>query len=390
MISIAENVLIPGVLIVGGLLFLLLALSRRIAFVEISDHHRRLSAILGGFLLLVGVGLFVFTTLLVSLSTLRQSESAVSSSLSVTPQPTISPSSTLSAIEVENTIQAEMDAVATEIAQISPVSSPDNAAIQTADLRVTAGVRLTETQTTVDQTATASSWTTTPSITPTLSDTPSGTPPPTSTLFPTSTVLQENIQVLFRDDFSRDRLTFANWQSNGIEPILTNDRLIFEGVNRWGDSIERSGITENEGILLLFQHSTGEMQMYLETGEFGEEDYRRWSFARFGNEWEAGSTNGDDYTVYESARLREATWHYLLMRIGNDGHFYTQVWEAGDPSGFHVNLDLIPEGTGWDTGPWRFVIQVHSGTLELEFYEDIWFPSEYQSLGSPPQLTPES
>jgi hypothetical protein len=387
MTSIAENILVPVVLIAGGLLFLLLALSRRIAFVEISAHLRRLSAILGAFLLLAGVGLFAFTTLLSSLSSLRQSESVVSSSLSVTPLPTTSP---ISVTEVESTIQAEVNVVASEVAQSRLVSSPNSAAIQTADFRATAGVRLTETQAAVDQTSTATSWTATPSITPTVTVTPSMTPLPTSTLFPTSAVLQENAQVLFRDEFSRDRLTFANWRSNGIEPILTNDRLIFEGVNRWGDSLERSGIMENEGILLLFQHTTGEMQMYLETGEYGEDDYRRWSFARFGNEWEAGSTSGDDYTVYESARLREATWHYLLMRIGSDGDFYTQVWEADDPSGFHVNLDLMPEGSGWETGPWRFVIQVHSGTLELEFYEDIWFPSEYQSLGSPPQLTPES
>jgi hypothetical protein len=444
MTDIDNNNLVPVLLIVGGLLFVLLALSKRIAVIEISSSFRRLAAVLGLLLLFGGVGLYGFMILLNTLASLGQSSrpeanlptpapTDTSSPVQTMPMPTPSAENAIGVIEgrveavngnviiiygieieitsddpmlgviqvgdvirIEGNFGWEDTAIVVQevttvalLSSATPLATSASPSTLTTEGTPPAEITVVATEEALTATDVGSFLTSTTNLPATVS-TPNTafTPPLTNTLFPTSTVLQDNVETYFHDEFSRERLSLANWQTHGIEPVLRNDRLIFEGVNRWGDSIARSGIIENEGVLLLFRYATGEMEMYLESGEFGESDYRRWGFVRYGSEWEAGSIAGNDHTVYESVRLRVAEWHYLLLRVGHDGHFYTQVWEADDPSGFRVNLLTAPAGGNWEKGPWRFVLQVHSGTLELEFYEDLHFPEDYQSLAVPPQLTP--
>lgn len=302
------NLLIPGLFTVGGIIFLVLALTRQR---QTASRNRGWLVMTGIFLLLAGATIYIVTTGLYLLASAGKTPEASSMIFSATPV----------ALNVPTTAQA---------------SAP-----------------------------------------------PSGTPL-TAAPLPTSAVMLQDVRTLFQDTFDKPRLSIQ-WESNGIEPGLRDGVLRFTGVNRWGDLIARWGIEENEGVLTLFRYSGGQMEMYLETDTFGAPGYRRWGLMRHGGGWEIAGMRQDQYQVYGTVRLQSWTWYYLLIRVGLDGRFYTQLWERDDPSGYIVNLVRLPPGGQWENRFWRYVVQVHSGTLELDSYEELQFPDGYQNPETPPQ-----
>lgn len=300
------NLLIPGLFTIGGILFLILALTRTGSGQVASGRGR--FAVVGVFLLIAGASLYIVTTGLYLLASLNRTPPVAAAAGSPT---------------------------ATSRAAQTLLPAP---------------------------TITASS----------------------TAIPPISSVMGQPVRVLFEDTFDKARLS-VQWEQHGIEPSFKEGRLIFTGVNRWGDLIARWGIDENEGVLTLFRFSGGQMEMYLETDTFGAPGYRRWGLMRHGSSWEIAGMVQEQYQVHGTVRLLSWTWYYLLMRVGSDGRFYMQLWERDDPSTYVVNLVRLPPGGQWDDRFWRYVAQVHSGTLELDFYQELQFPDGYQSPETPPQ-----
>ncbi|MBZ0307125.1 MAG: SH3 domain-containing protein [Anaerolineae bacterium] len=240
----------------------------------------------------------------------------------------------------------------------------------------------------------------TPSRTPTVTRTPTRTPRPTNTSsrtptitrtprptatpLPTSSVMNGGVEVTFQDDFNGNGLT-NRWTIWNRRPQVSNGAMIFEGHNSWDDGIVRGNITENEGLLLLFQYSgtSPNIEIELTKGDWNSSGWRLWGLTNWGN-WTAVAQYGSSSRTYTSPTLRANTWYYLLFRIGNDGRFYTQVWPRDNPTRYLVNLAETPPSGGWDNGVWDFVIKVNRGTLTADTYQELHFPANYTMPSTPP------
>src|SRR5262249_29971863 len=148
-----------------------------------------------------------------------------------------------------------------------------------------------------------------------------------------------------------------------------------------------SGVTENEGILILFQYQGAiETEFNLQRGSFNSANWRRWTLSNYGTwlvraYYDAGNTL---FHPYQSPSLQANTWYYLMFRIGDNGRFYTQIWERNNRTAYIVNVNETPPEDGWNTGTWEFVIKVYRGTLIVDSYEELLFPDGYMPPNSPP------
>ena len=201
-------------------------------------------------------------------------------------------------------------------------------------------------------------------------------------------MLDSAAAVTFEDSFEGEAIS-PDWEVWSDEPSLADGQLTFVGQGNWNNAIARRGIDRNEGVLVLFQFDDAlRMEFNLQSGDYDADEWRNWTFTRF-NAWEASAYYGaeDANSVsYGSSHLESDTWYYLLFRIGDDGTFYTQVWERYNPAYFLTNVAAQPPETGWNEDDWQFVVHLNSGTLRLDMVQELSFPAKYVMPDTPPNL----
>jgi SH3-like domain-containing protein len=304
-----------------------------------------------------------------------------------TPDPTDTPSPTDTSIPIA-TLTEQATNLPTERPTSTPTPETASAAEILADRRATLDAQPTPTRRpTITPHPTA-----TPTRRPTITPYPTAIPTsrPTATPRPTSAVVTD-ATIIYRDDFSA--LTLSNrWGGNPDVRRIGVSTLIIEGENDWWGVDYTSSITENEGILVLFQiDEPGDMNFVLENGAWGTPQNKRWSlYGGRTNSWEAASesgTGGSTYSVYDSETLRANVWYYLLFRVGEDGIFYTQLWEKDNPSTYLIDVIATPTGTNWETRIWTFFTQVYNGSMRWDSFEELRFPADYVSPTRPQAAT---
>ena len=227
------------------------------------------------------------------------------------------------------------------------------------------------------------------SLTPTATRTPLPTESPTpQTVAAAPESLDSAVTVAYEDNFESEEIS-PDWDVWNDEPRLVDGQLVFVGQDTWDNAIARPDIDPNEGVLVLFQFDDAlRMEFNLQHGDYTTDSWRNWTFARWGA-WEAAVYYGAEDAnseVYAFPYLETDTWYYLLFRIGDDGTFYTQVWERDNPAYYHVNVAAQPPETGWDEDDWEFAAHLYSGTLRLDTYQELSFPAKYVMPDTPPNL----
>lgn len=192
--------------------------------------------------------------------------------------------------------------------------------------------------------------------------------------------------VTFRDDFDGSNLA-DDWIATTNKIDVDDGLLTLDASATETDALIRPSIGEDEGVLVLFQYTSGQMDFRLEAGEAGTPEYRRWSFTGT-NDWRSAFLIGrSDYDL-KQVDLDENIWYYLLMRVGDDGTFYADVWERDNPIDYAFNHERTFTQEGWDNAVWDFAMHVQSGQLRIARYEELRFRSGF-ALPSAPVLHPD-
>lgn len=258
------------------------------------------------------------------------------------------------------TAQARLNAISSATAQV------------TVDAIASANARMNE-YATLTALASFTPPTQTPTITPTKMPTATLTPLPTS-------VVGNNILVTFRDDFTESKP--SRWQSWEENPNLKNENgeLVIKGRGA-NDGIYRDlYINKNHGILILFRQSGLSGGVRLEKGTWNTNSWREWSWATWSGIYSKIGTEKEK--TYSFPFIGAGSSYYLMFRIGDNGHFYTQIW-AKNATQFSANIDQVPYGNSEDNA-WKFLIQVDEGTFRADFYEELIFPENYVMPNTPP------
>jgi hypothetical protein len=149
----------------------------------------------------------------------------------------------------------------------------------------------------------------------------------------------------------------------------------------------RTFLTEGEGILLLFRHIRGQVWFSFnqEWTAWGTDVYRRIDFLAGEGHWNISSYYGAKNTSYQSGNLQNDTWYYVIMRLGNDGQFYIQLWERDNPSRFLVNDEFQAAGEDWVDRVYRdFFISIQNAQIDVALFKRFTFQPDYELPDTPP------
>lgn len=202
----------------------------------------------------------------------------------------------------------------------------------------------------------------------------------------TDELFNGDADITFRDEFDDSGLS-DDWIATTNQIDVDDSLLTIDASSTETDALIRPSIGEDEGVLVLFQYTNGQMDFRFESGEEGTQEYRRWSFTGT-NAWRSAFVLGrSDYDL-QQANLDENIWYYLLIRIGDDATFYTNVWERDNPVEYSFSHERTFNQDGWDNAVWDFAMHVQSGQLRIARYEELRFRSDF-TLPDAPLLHPD-
>jgi hypothetical protein len=102
-----------------------------------------------------------------------------------------------------------------------------------------------------------------------------------------------------------------------------------------------------------------------------------------------GESGSIEYHELESVELQDGVWYSVLMRISASGRFYFQLWERDNPTEYLVDVSSPAPLSDWgNTLPstWDFMMSNMIGTLYVDAYKEILFPSAYEMPIAPSQF----
>jgi hypothetical protein len=191
------------------------------------------------------------------------------------------------------------------------------------------------------------------------------------------------------DDFDGDILS-PRWGGFGARPPLEDGVVRMDGTGEWNTGIERTGFSENEGIMIDLRYSADtDFGLFFQAGLFESEDWRQAGVEGILDN-ERTYTNwgqfGEHWTVSEDAFvLDNGVWYTVVHRVLPGGRFSTQIWQRDDPSGYIYNgMTIPPDEVEWDHRTWLFTISIKQGTLRLDNFRALRFPSNFEMPESPP------
>jgi hypothetical protein len=203
---------------------------------------------------------------------------------------------------------------------------------------------------------------------------------------PSTTLFDGDAEITFQDEFDDSALS-EDWIATTNDIEVDDGLLTIDASSTETDAIIRPSIGEDEGVLVLFQYTSGQMDFRLESGEEETQDYRRWSFTGT-NAWRSAFVLGRSPYDLQQANLNENTWYYLLIRVGDDATFYTNVWERDNPVEYSFSHERTFTQEGWDNAVWDFAMHVQKGQLRIARYEELRFRSGF-TLPDAPILHPD-
>jgi hypothetical protein len=187
---------------------------------------------------------------------------------------------------------------------------------------------------------------------------------------------------VWSDDFSCGDLR-PRWDWGGSNPTFevqsTGNTVTItarENAGSW-DSFMRpvESLGDGTGVLALFRYRGDVIaNLYIESGEWQQADYRRWGLALRNADtgsamWEGWEGAESMAAAFPEGVLQPEVWYYLLIRLGDAGQVEMKVWpkeEVAFAAEFRREM-----GAGWQGLAWGSRFQVYRGVLELDEYQEL-------------------
>jgi hypothetical protein len=200
---------------------------------------------------------------------------------------------------------------------------------------------------------------------------PTWTPAPSATPFDPVT----NATVTFHEPFDQS-LTSGKWQAGSGCEILGGICSI-TGHLAWGVSrLETlSRMKENQGLLAHYKFSDdAEFGIGLESGIFGTAGYRAIMVGYNKTYAEGGYAlkEGKSAPYYTISEYSPNTWYSVLVKNGKGGQINIYLWERDQPQKLIAQVEKAM-GNNWADLSWRFTVDVYSGSVKLDDYQELDF-----------------
>jgi hypothetical protein len=193
------------------------------------------------------------------------------------------------------------------------------------------------------------------------------------------------VRVIFRDDFDGERLS-GYWRRTQGNYRLEEGTLLCQQTPNMNPCVYQRSISEREGGLLLFQFVPGWTAFYVNNAvDEGLPEFRDWSLQGTWSAWSVTANRG--INVIQSPpqpTLQSETWYYLLFRVMEDGRFSVYVWERDHPERYVLRAVTLSADDGWNDQLWTFGVEVHSGAIRIDSFEELLFPMDYEIPSVPP------
>jgi hypothetical protein len=129
-------------------------------------------------------------------------------------------------------------------------------------------------------------------------------------------------------------------------------------------------LSTKEGIKVEFKVSQGDAAAHfaLETSDGGV--YRRWGVIANSNKIYVQFNNGSGYQYPADLinPIQVGKWYVLTLKVGENGWFYTEVWQKDDPAVRNTYLGQMATGKNW-----RFHHWIYRGTAWLDNYHELGY-----------------
>lgn len=214
---------------------------------------------------------------------------------------------------------------------------------------------------------------------------PTSTPlPPTPipafapTLSPALTVPLENIfpgiRVIKSDSLSN--LNNSELEIDSSVGKIKDGVLEIKGME-WRGAISKSFFHEGDGVVVNFQfRNPSVLGMFLEAGQWDTDTYKRFGISLSENNevfpalFQGKSSLGGT-KLSGKLELQPNTWYSVLLRVDKNNEFYARIWEPANPENM-IELNQSFDAD-WSRLSWRFLIQVHIGTVQFDEFREIQF-----------------
>lgn len=87
--------------------------------------------------------------------------------------------------------------------------------------------------------------------------------------------------------------------------------------------------------------------------------------------WVIVERTGNQGDAFKGSGISPNAWHTLLLKVGEQGDLEAYLLLPGQS----VPLErmMLEKDNDWDNLYWQFSIHVHSGTVELDQYQELDF-----------------
>jgi YD repeat-containing protein len=174
---------------------------------------------------------------------------------------------------------------------------------------------------------------------------------------------------LYNHDFNVTSLP-AGWTSAG-NVTFSGGQAHLTGAGDWNTNLYRSGpVADGQGAHFLFKlnRTDASAKLYLRHGTYQTADYRRWGLViaggRIYREYQQGTGAPNSVDLME---LQANVWYEAHLGVDSAGQFRVVIWQRDHPDAWAERSDAL---AAWNYSDWRFITQVHTGTEDLEYYQE--------------------
>jgi RHS repeat-associated protein len=176
--------------------------------------------------------------------------------------------------------------------------------------------------------------------------------------------------ILRHDDFDGSSLP-SGWGPGG-QISVSDGQLHAIGNGDWSTSASRlEGISDGDGMRFRFRVSTtaAVANLMAQTGTWDSTSYRRWSIGVSGGYLKRVYYQGAQSNSQNLLALQADTWYEAILIMDGYERFRLVVWKYNDPTVWAESvLDFTAQD--WQDKNWKFLMQVHTGTVDVDFYRE--------------------
>jgi len=153
---------------------------------------------------------------------------------------------------------------------------------------------------------------------------------------------------------------------------VTGGVMIFTGNGTW-DSVRRTvtSILDGKSVSFVFKKTsnTGQTNAFIDTGTYGQANYRRYSFEILNGNFQRSTYTGTTVNTTSLMAFNPNTWYMGMLTVGQSGKFQVKIWERDNPAVMAVYNDSFD--SSWQNLNWTLRIQNTQAELQIDNYREL-------------------